>query len=152
MNESKTYISIRFQNSKELFDTISLLSLPFPLESWENYHCTMNYSQDPFVEIEDSLAGKELILDNPRFMLLGQADKEKRYFVIAFDSVMLENEFNNLKHRYGLIHSHDVFLPHITIAILENESHMKFDVADILVPKLPVMVIESEKSEPLNED
>lgn len=108
----------------------------------------MIYSQDPFVEIEDNLAGKDLILKNPRFMLLGQSDKEKRYFVIAFDSVMLENEFNNLKHRYGLNHSHDVFLPHITIAILENESHMKFNVSDILMSKLPVMIISSEKSEP----
>ncbi len=142
-SKSGTYVGIVYENGDELLRVLSRLSIP-ELISEKKLHTTIVYAEHQrwIKDIAPVLKGKSVVMNNPRFALLGE---DNDTLVIEFENELLDQEHQRILREFNLSHSWPTYKPHITLRY--NAKGMNTD--RIMMPKLPILRISTEYSEPI---
>ena len=106
-----TYVAV-YYHPEEVEEKIlrPLQGLPGLYDANE-IHTTLMYAMhNPFRPLRTALAGQTILLERPRYEILGKDS----CLTIAFDSTVLQHRHVQLK-QMGLEHSYPTLIPHITV-------------------------------------
>lgn len=142
VTNSGTYVGIRYRNIESIYKIFQSFLPGIKICPKDSIHTTLIYAKNqPFVDVGSPLKGQNFIPEKPEFKLIGD-----ECLVYSFCSQILQDEHERIK-KMGLVHSFDVFVPHITLSYNYSGIHP----SHLIAPFIKDLIVDEEYSDPIDE-
>lgn len=145
VKNSGTYVGIRYRNIDLIYKIFQSFLPGIKICPKDSIHTTLFYAKNqPFVDAGSPLKGQIIVPEKPEFELLGDRGE---CLVYSFRSRILQDEHERIK-KMGLVHSFDVFVPHITLSYDYSGIHP----SHLIAPFIKDLIVDEEYSDPIDEN